>query len=133
MLTPARKANSRWRNSPGLSGSIGWPSGRSAQAPERSFEGMMIGETPSPPCAGRDGPIDRRKERESVARRSDAEGIAGSQGGAPRKKRGQTRHAGLDDGIDVGISGDDIGKAGLRHRPYGEIIIVVGSVDRRRR
>src|SRR5579871_3303335 len=54
MLTPARKANSRWRGSPGDIGSIGWPSGRMAQAPARSFEVMMIGDTPSPPRAGRD-------------------------------------------------------------------------------
>ena len=53
MLTPARKANSRWRGSPGTSGSIGWPSGRIAQAPARSFEVIRIEETPSPARAGR--------------------------------------------------------------------------------
>ena len=36
-----------------VSGSIGWPSLRIAQAPARSFEVIMIGETPSPPRAGR--------------------------------------------------------------------------------
>src|ERR1700724_1827478 len=54
MLTPARKANSRCRGSPGVSGSIGWPSGRIAQGPARSLEAMMIGDTPSPPGARRD-------------------------------------------------------------------------------
>src|SRR6266704_1302877 len=48
MLTPARNANSRWRGSPGTSGSIGWPSGRMAHAPARSFEVMRMEETPSP-------------------------------------------------------------------------------------
>src|SRR5271168_2814552 len=41
ILTPARNANSRWRGSPGTSGSIGWPSGRVAQAPahgQRCFQ-----------------------------------------------------------------------------------------------
>ena len=53
MLTPARNANSRWRGSPGTSGSVGAPSGRVAQAPARSFDVMMIDDTPSPPRAGR--------------------------------------------------------------------------------
>src|SRR5213594_133949 len=53
MLTPARNANSRWRASPPVTGSMGWPSGRIAQAPARSFEVMMIEETPSPARAGR--------------------------------------------------------------------------------
>src|SRR4029078_945448 len=53
MLTPARKANSRSRGSPGTSGSIAWPSLRVAQAPAKSFELMMMEETPSPARAGR--------------------------------------------------------------------------------
>jgi len=52
-LTPARKANSRWRGSPGTMGSIGWLSGRMAQAPAMSFEVMMMEDTPSPARAGR--------------------------------------------------------------------------------
>src|SRR5882672_9164246 len=53
MLTPARKAKSRCRGSPGTSGSIAWPSLRVAQAPAKSFEVMMMEETPSPARAGR--------------------------------------------------------------------------------
>ena len=53
MLTPERNANSRWRGSPGTIGSMAWPSWRVAQAPARSFEVMMMEDTPSPARAGR--------------------------------------------------------------------------------
>ncbi len=53
MLTPARKAKSRWRGSPGTKGSIGWPSGRMAQAPAISLDVIRIDDTPSPARAGR--------------------------------------------------------------------------------
>src|SRR5262249_42052251 len=53
MLPPARNANSRWRGSAETSGSMAWPSWRIAQAPAKSFEVMMIDDTPSPARAGR--------------------------------------------------------------------------------
>ena len=53
MLTPARKANSRWRGSAETSGSIACPSWRIAQAPAKSFEVIRIEDTPSPARAGR--------------------------------------------------------------------------------
>src|SRR5262249_16225013 len=52
MLTPARNANSRWRGSAETSGSMAWPSWRIAQAPAKSFDVMMIDDTPSPPPPG---------------------------------------------------------------------------------
>ena len=64
--------------------------------------------------AGHDRPVDQRKERQFVMRGIDADGIAGFQRRALRQKQGQSGHAGLDDGIDVGIAGDDIGEPGLR-------------------
>src|SRR5262249_61795613 len=41
-------ANSRWRGSEETSGSIACPSWRIAQAPAKSFEVIMIEDTPSP-------------------------------------------------------------------------------------
>ena len=72
-------------------------------------------------------PVDQREERQFVAGRIDADGIAGFQRGALRQEQRQPGHAGLDDGIDVGVSGDDIGKPRLRHRLDGEVVIVVGA------
>ena len=60
-----------------------------------------------------DRPVDQRKERQFVARGIDADGIAGFQRRALRQEQRQSGHAGLDDGIDVRISRDDIGKARL--------------------
>jgi hypothetical protein len=53
ILTPARKANSRCRGSPGTSGNEAWLSGRVAQAPARSLDVISTEETLSPARAGR--------------------------------------------------------------------------------
>ena len=78
-------------------------------------------------------PVDQREERQFVARRIDADGIAGLQRGALRQEQRQSGQAGLDDGIDVGIAGDDIGEPGLRHRLDGELVVGVCGARRRRR
>ena len=80
--------------------------------------------------ARHDRPVDQREEGEFVMRGIDADGIAGLERGALRQEQRQSGHAGLDDGIDVGIAGDDIGEAGLRHRLHREL---VGRAVRARR
>src|ERR671929_101173 len=72
MLTPPRKAISRWRGSAPTSGYIGSPERPTAQAAARSFEVMMMGDTPSPARARRrrartlDGRLRASKRRSSV-------------------------------------------------------------------
>ena len=62
----------------------------------------------------------------------DADGIAGFERRALREEQGQARHPGLDDVIDVGVAGDDIGQPGLRDRLDGEVVFAVGMRRRRR-
>ena len=77
-------------------------------------------------------PVDQREERQFVMRRIDADGIAGLERGALGEEQRQSRHARLDDGIDVGIAGDDISQPRLRDRLDREIILFVGMGRRRR-
>ena len=62
-------------------GSMAWPSGRIAQAPARSFEVMMMGETPSPPRAGRE-----------AASSSSSRGSASTQVWPLTKRPGKSRN-----------------------------------------
>ena len=77
--------------------------------------------------ARHNGPVDQRKEGQFVVGGIDADGVAGFQRRALREKQRQSGHAGLDDGIHVGIAGDDISQPGLRHRLDCEIVVVVGT------
>ncbi len=72
--------------------------------------------------ARHDRPVDQREEGELVARRIDADGIAGLQRGALGQEQRQPVHPRLDDGVDVGIARHDIGEAGLRHRLHRELV-----------
>ena len=74
-----------------------------------------------------DRPVDQREERQFVMRGIDADGVAGFQRRALREEQRQSGHAGLDDGIDVGIAGDDIGEPGLRGGLDGEIVARFGA------
>ncbi len=68
--------------------------------------------------AGHDRPVDQREEREFVARRDRRrrDRRPPARCAAPRNS-GQAGHAGLDDGVDVGVAGDDVGQPGLRRPP----------------
>ena len=79
--------------------------------------------------ARHDRPVDQREERQFVARGIDADGIAGFQRGALREEQRQAGQARLDDGIDVGIAGDDIGEPGLRDRLHGELVAALSARD----
>ncbi len=83
--------------------------------------------------ARHDRPVDQREERELVARGIEADGIAGFQRGARRQKQRQSGHAGLDNGIHVGIAHHDVGEARLRHRLDGELVAFAGKRARGRR
>ena len=63
----------------------------------------------------------------------DPDGIAGFQCRALGEEQGQPGHAGLDDGVHVGVAGDDISETGLRNRAHGKVVAGLVGPGRRHR
>ncbi len=66
--------------------------------------------------ARHDRPVDQREEGELVARRIEADRLAGFERGALREEQRQALQAGLADAVDLGVAGDDVGEARLQRR-----------------
>src|SRR5436853_82994 len=129
MFTPARKANSRWRGSPGTKGNIGCPSARIAQAPAKSLEVIKTGETPSPQRLGRrrravgdDRPVNQWKERQLVAAEVDPDRLAGFERRPLRQKQRQSLQSAFAHRVDIGIAGQNVGEPGLKSGLFGKLV-----------
>ena len=71
---------------------------------------------------GHDRPVDQREERQFVARDVEADRLAGFERGVLGQKYRQALQAGLADGVDFGVAGDDIGEVGFDRGLAGEVI-----------